>query len=151
MDQDITKRLIAVDLAIVICACAFLIAAILLNQKGSADNFTSDVLERQRMLSQKIAKEAYALFAQDRRNFEELDGALIEFQEDMDRLRFGDELRGIKPMQGERTAARLGQITKEWFDYNASVRALLEAKTKIESAALQLNRQSVKMLALGDS
>jgi hypothetical protein len=151
VDQDIIKRLIAVNLAIVICAGAFLVAAILLNKKGSADSFTSDVLERERMLSQKIAKEAYALFAQDRRNFEELEIASIEFQEGLDRLRFGDETCGFKPTQSNKATARLERITKEWIDYNASVRAILEAKTKIESAALQLNRQSVKMMALGDS
>ena len=151
MKQSIVKRLVIMGSIILICVASFLIATILLNQKGIADGFVINIAGRERMLSQKMSKEAFMLNAQDSINLSELNRAMSEFQDGLNILRFGDEQHSYTSTTNKMIILQLDTINQKWADYNTSLNRFIMAITAINQHKTYLDRNSKEMLQLSEN
>ncbi|GHV60184.1 hypothetical protein FACS1894103_4990 [Campylobacterota bacterium] len=151
MRQSIVKRLVIMGSVIFICIALFLIATILLNQKGIADGFVINIAGRERMLSQKIAKEVFILNSQDSINFTELNRAMSEFQDGLDILRFGDEQHSYTSTSNKMIISQLDMINQKWADYDKSLGEFIAAMTAINNDKIYLDTHNQEMLQLSEN
>ncbi|MCH5323238.1 MAG: type IV pili methyl-accepting chemotaxis transducer N-terminal domain-containing protein [Helicobacter sp.] len=118
---NIVTRLVVIGILVIICISVMIFSVIWINQRGIKDGYIINIVGKQRMLTQKIVKEIFIINAQNSKNFQQLDSAVSEFEENLKTLRFGNETMGIKPSNNKTIIDRLDSINTEWIKFRGFV------------------------------
>ena len=110
-----------------------------------ADERAMNLAARERMLSQKIAKDAFAVVrGEDRRD--ELATNLTLFDQTLAALMEGDLKNGIRPVRDEQVRGRLEQALSDWKQFRPHVDVVVQANGHARALA-DLLRQNEELAA----
>ncbi len=119
--QKISTKIKTLGALLVILTLSIIATTIYLNEKNTKDALIINIVGKQRMLTQKIAKNVFYLYHNQSRDFAELDAAVKEFVYSLNALKNGNELLGIKPAPTETIATQFYIIDIIWENYNQNV------------------------------
>ena len=87
----IVTRLIVIGILTTLCIGVMIGSVILINQRSIQDGYLINIAGKERMLTQKITKEVFIINSQNQQNFDELNLAIKEFEENLHTLRYGNQ------------------------------------------------------------
>ena len=119
--QKISTKIKTLGALLVFLTLCIIATTIYLNEKNTKDALIINIVGKQRMLTQKIAKNVFYLHYTRSSNFIELDAAIQEFIYSLNSLKNGNELLGIKPVPTENIATQFYIIDIIWNNYNQNV------------------------------
>ena len=119
--QKISTKIKTLGALLVFLTLCIIGTTIYLNEKNTKDALIINIVGKQRMLTQKIAKNIFYLHHHKSTNFIELDAAIQEFIYSLNSLKNGNELLGIKPVPTESMATQFYIIDIIWNNYNQNV------------------------------
>ncbi len=110
-------------LSSIVMALVFIIisSTIFLNARTEKDALIINIVGKQRMLTQKIAKNVFYLYETKSTNFTELDNAVQEFTYALNSLRNGNKLLGISASPNQLIANQFYTIDVVWNSYIQNV------------------------------
>lgn len=146
----IVTRLMVVGILIALCVGVMIASVIWINQRGIKDGYVINIAGKQRMLTQKIAKEVFLINSQNKKNFAELNLGLKEFEENLNLLRFGSKEQNIKATKNATINHQLAVINKKWEQYKRVVNNFKDMSFKIYGVRKFLGENNQKMLQLSD-
>lgn len=120
-NQKISTKIKTLGALLVFLTLCIIATTIYLNEKNTKDALIINIVGKQRMLTQKIAKNVFYLHYTRSSNFIELDAAIQEFIYSLNSLKNGNELLGIKPVPTENIATQFYIIDIIWNNYNQNV------------------------------
>ncbi|MDR2904446.1 MAG: type IV pili methyl-accepting chemotaxis transducer N-terminal domain-containing protein [Helicobacteraceae bacterium] len=150
-NNGIIKQLVIIGAIVVICVVFTIVAAAFLNNKGVFDGYAINIAGRERMLSQKIAKEVFILNSQDRADFSELNLAIEEFQNGLHFLQNGNEHRNYAPTENKQIQRQLDEIAIRWADYKSSLDKFKTSFLSLDNHKRYIDGRNQRMLFLSDA
>ena len=117
---------ISTKIKFIVALLVFLMASVLgttiyLNQHNIQDSAIINIAGKQRMLTQKIAKNIFYLHYTYTKDFYELNAASDEFIKGLNVLKHGDHEKNISPVRVQNIANQLAEIQKFWDSYYEDV------------------------------
>ncbi|QFR49737.1 hypothetical protein FJR48_08325 [Sulfurimonas lithotrophica] len=117
----------------------FLVAAIVsttifLNNQTSKDALVVNIVGKQRMLTQKMAKNIFYIHYTGSKDFYELNSAVDEFIEGLSTLQHGDKSRGISGVPTLKISNQLFEVKKLWEKYYEDIQNFKILSTNPKSA-----------------
>ena len=106
---------------------------IYLNENNAKDALIVNIAGKERMLSQKIAKNVFYLQYSKDLDFVELDNAAEEFKYNLNTLKFGNKLIGISAVPTSDMAMKLSSITLLWKCFYKNVEEFKKILLKREN------------------
>ena len=90
---------------------------IYLNNQTSKDSLVVNIVGKQRMLTQKIAKNIFYTYYTKSYDFYELNSAVDEFIKAINIIQYGDKERGIYSVPSQKINFQLLDVKKQWKEY----------------------------------
>ena len=117
---------ISTKIKLIVALLVFLMASIIsttiyLNQQNTKDAAIINIAGKQRMLTQKIAKNIFYLHYTYTNDFYELNAASDEFIRGLNILKHGDHDKNIPPVSVKKISNQLKEIHKLWDNYYEDV------------------------------
>ena len=103
------------------------------------------------MLTQKITKEVFIINSQNQQNFDELNLAIKEFEENLHTLRYGNQKKNINPPSNSTIIKQLALIEKQWLEFKKVVQDFKEVSYKFCKNKLFLDENNSIILKLSDN
>lgn len=116
----IVTRLIVIGILTTLCIGVMIGSVILINQRSIQDGYLINIAGKERMLTQKITKEVFIINSQNQQNFDELNLAIKEFEENLHTLRYGNQKKNINPPSNSTIIKQLALIEKQWLEFKKS-------------------------------
>jgi len=110
----ISTKIKLIGASLIFLILSVIAITIYLNENNTKDALIVNIAGKERMLSQKIAKNIFYLQYSKEVDFIELDKATEEFKYNLDTLKFGNELIGITAVSTRDIAMQLSHITLLW-------------------------------------
>ncbi|MGF1765557.1 methyl-accepting chemotaxis protein [Aliivibrio kagoshimensis] len=138
--KSIQNQILLLNIILVIAGCS---AMTTIYVGMSADASTINMAGRQRMLSQRIAKEAL-LVSVDIDRVDAVKKTIILFEKSMDMLTHGDDTSGISSPMSPEIKLQLEKVNGLWVDYRQGILALISVTENKEqhSLIIDLDRRS---------
>jgi len=124
--NKITSQIKLIGFSLSIIAIALVLLTIFLNQKSKNDANVVNIAGKERMLTQKMAKELFLGIAKQNIDYKEFDAAKQEFLANLDSLASGNKKDGITPPPTEKIKNKLlaiKQKSEEFLSIAAKIRA----------------------------
>jgi nitrate/nitrite-specific signal transduction histidine kinase len=138
--QKISTKIKTLGALLFIVIMMVIATTLYLNEQNKQDALVINVAGKQRMLTQKIAKNVFYIYKHPAQNFVELNHAIKEFAYSLESLKKGNELIGISKAPTQEISTQFYIIDVIWESYHQSVE---EFKQLISST---LNPNTVKQL-----
>ncbi len=126
---------------------------IYLNQQNIKDALVINIAGKQRMLTQKIAKNVFYLYHYSLDDFKELDTACDTFIDGLNTLKFGDTIKKIDPFHTHEIAAQLSKVDTLWHKFYEDVKnfknletSQTQDKERLEQIVSSINTQNTTLL-----
>ncbi|MFA7083259.1 MAG: type IV pili methyl-accepting chemotaxis transducer N-terminal domain-containing protein [Arcobacteraceae bacterium] len=119
--QKISTKIKTLGALFVLLTLGIIATTIYLNEKNAKDALIINIVGKQRMLTQKIAKNIFYLNHTKTNNFNELDASIDEFIYSLNTLREGNPLLGISGVPTKHIATQFYIIDIIWNNYNQNV------------------------------
>lgn len=139
--QKISTKIKTLGALLVFLTLSIIAATIYLNDNNTKDALIINIVGKQRMLTQKIAKNVFYLQYNKSNNFEELDAAVEEFINSLNTLKNGNERLGIISAPTHAIAVQFNTIDVNWNAYYQNVQNFkkeLEAEQNTHSNQTQI-------------
>ncbi len=94
---------------------------IYLNHQNAKDALVINIAGKQRMLTQKIAKNVFYIYHNSNADFYELNSANEEFIDGLNILKHGDSEKGISPTPTQKIKLQLSDVSKLWEEFYQDV------------------------------
>jgi nitrate/nitrite-specific signal transduction histidine kinase len=117
----ISTKIRIIGALLIFLMVSVLATTIYLNQQNIKDALVINIAGKQRMLTQKIAKNIFYIHYTYRQDFYELNSAADEFIEGLNILKHGDHDRGIVPTASFNISTQLLEVRKLWDVYYEDV------------------------------
>ncbi|MDY4425914.1 MAG: type IV pili methyl-accepting chemotaxis transducer N-terminal domain-containing protein, partial [Helicobacter sp.] len=117
----IVTRLIVIGIITTICVGIMMVSVILINQRSLQDGYLINIAGKQRMLTQKIAKEIFMINSQNKRGFDELNQSIKDFESNLDILQYGSQDENINASTNLTIIKQLNSIKKQWLVFKKEV------------------------------
>lgn len=122
--RSITTKIILISTVLSLSLLSVISSTILLNQKDKSDAYVVNIAGKQRMLTQKIAKEVFFLYTDRSSDFSDLDSDIKEFSKNLKNLLEGNPKLDIYPPPDSKIKDALLKVEDEWREYAASATRL---------------------------
>ncbi|MCW8953328.1 MAG: type IV pili methyl-accepting chemotaxis transducer N-terminal domain-containing protein [Sulfurimonas sp.] len=119
--NKISTKIKLIGALLVFLVVSVLATTIYLNQQNIKDALIINIAGKQRMLTQKIAKNIFYIHYTSNQDFYELNSASDEFIEGLNILKHGDHDKGIVPILNYNISMQLLEIRKLWDAYYEDV------------------------------
>ncbi|MBX7490916.1 type IV pili methyl-accepting chemotaxis transducer N-terminal domain-containing protein [Helicobacter turcicus] len=146
----IVTRLIVLGILTTLCIAVMIFSVILINERSLKDGYIINIAGKERMLTQKITKEIFIINSQNSKDYTALNQAIIEFEQNLHTLRFGDSKRDIAPPNKEILKTKLDSVSKKWQSFKADVESFKQASSKLHNDREFLYANNLTMLKLSD-
>lgn len=119
--NKISTKIKIIGASLVFLMASVLATTIYLNQQNVKDALVINIAGKQRMLTQKIAKNIFYIHYTYNQDFYELNAATDEFIKGLNILRHGDHDKGISAISTYNISKQLIEVRKLWNDYYEDV------------------------------
>ncbi|AFL68082.1 type IV pili methyl-accepting chemotaxis transducer N-terminal domain-containing protein [Sulfurospirillum barnesii] len=124
---------------------------VMMNQMSKKDSYIINIAGKQRMLSQKMSKEAFFIAHRHSNDFRELNTAVNLFENSLNDLLYGNEATGIYAPQNEKIKTKLEEVMEYWKPFRLHVEGF---KSDIEAVRPDMDvlaGRIEKLLVLSDT
>ncbi|PZT48665.1 hypothetical protein B6S12_02155 [Helicobacter valdiviensis] len=143
--KKIITRLVVVGILIAFCVGVMMASILLINQRSIKDGIVINIVGKQRMLSQMIAKEVFINYFQDNENYKNLKNAMAEFETNLDFLENGDYKNAIKSSSREKMNQKLEEIRKIWEVYKQQVEDFTKLNQQVYESKEFLDKNKIEL------
>ena len=119
-------------------------STIFLNQKNVKDSLSVNIAGKERMLTQKMAKNVFYSYQTKKADFIELDKAVSEFEFGLNTLKHGNDLLGIKSAPTESIKEQISKVELLWSSFKKNIEQFKQGHI---SENEQLKESSVKFIS----
>ncbi|CAM2865489.1 type IV pili methyl-accepting chemotaxis transducer N-terminal domain-containing protein [Helicobacter burdigaliensis] len=144
--KKIITRLVVVGILIAFCVGVMMASILLINQRSIQDGIVINIVGKQRMLSQMIAKEVFMNYFQDNENYKTLKGAIEEFEANLVFLESNDYKNAIKTSSREEINKKLAKIRKIWSDYKQQVEDFMRLNKQVYESKEFVDQNKIAIL-----
>lgn len=103
---------------------AIIILTVFMNDKSKKDSLIINIAGKQRMLTQKMSKEIFYLKHKQGEDFRELNSAADLFNENLNDLLNGNDVKGIYPPQDKKIKLKLEEVKQIWLPFKENIKEL---------------------------
>jgi nitrate/nitrite-specific signal transduction histidine kinase len=112
--NKISTKIKLIGALLIILMASVIVTTIYLNQQNIKDALVINIAGKQRMLTQKIAKNVFYIYYNSTLDFYELNSASDEFIEGLSTLKHGNQDKGILVAPTSEISAQLREVSKLW-------------------------------------
>jgi hypothetical protein len=113
---------------------------IYLNQQNIKDALLINIAGKQRMLTQKIAKNIFYIYYNPTENFNELTSACDEFIDGLNTLKHGNQLKGISVAPTGKISDQLLEVSRLWEIFYRDVESFKQITSVNPKESIELQR-----------
>ncbi len=124
---------------------------VMMNQMSKKDSYIINIAGKQRMLSQKMSKEAFFIAHRHSNDFRELNTAVNLFENSLKDLLYGNETTGIYAPQNEKIKTKLEEVMGYWVPFRIHIEELKSDIEGVRPDMEVLAGRIEKLLYLSDS
>ena len=128
-ENTISNKIKLIGIFFIILMTSIIISTIYLNEKNKKDALIINIAGKQRMLTQKIAKNIFYLY-HNNESQNELDAATIEFIYNLDSLKNGNSLIGLFSPPTNEIAKQISKVEILWHNFHANINKFKEIVIK---------------------
>lgn len=128
-ENTISSKIKLIGIFFIILMISIIVSTIYLNEKNKKDALVINIAGKQRMLTQKIAKNIFYLY-HNNESQNELDAATVEFIYNLDSLKNGNKLIGIFNAPTDEIAKQISKIEILWHNFYANINKFKEIVVK---------------------
>lgn len=135
--QKISTKIKILGAAFIATILTIIISTIYLNQKNIKDSLIINIVGKERMLTQQIAKNIFYMYDRNTRDFTEIDNAVREFEATLNTLKNGDIIQKIESAPTKQIEQQILKITNLWKDFDKNVQRFkqLQVKNQLDNRA----------------
>ncbi len=119
--KKISTRIKNLTSLVIVLVFIIISSTIFLNERNSKDALVINIVGKQRMLTQQIAKNVFYLYQTNTTDFTELDAAIQEFIYALNSLKEGNDLLKISPVSDKLITSQFYVIDVIWNNYIQNV------------------------------
>lgn len=124
-ENTISNKIKLIGIFFIILMTSIILSTIYLNEKNKKDALLINIAGKQRMLTQKIAKNIFYLY-HNNESQNELDAATIEFIYNLDSLKNGNRLIGVFSPPTDEIAKQISKIEILWHNFYSNINKFKE-------------------------
>lgn len=128
-ENTISSKIKLIGIFFIILMISIIVSTIYLNEKNKKDALVINIAGKQRMLTQKIAKNIFYLY-HNNESQNELDAATVEFIYNLDSLKNGNKLIGIFNAPTDEIAKQISKVEILWHNFYANINKFKEIVVK---------------------
>lgn len=117
----ISTKIKLIGALLILLMASVIVTTIYLNQQNIKDATIINIAGKQRMLTQKIAKNVFYIYYNSTMDFYELNSACDEFIEGLSTLKHGNQDRGILVVPTYEISTQLNEVSKLWENFYEDV------------------------------
>ncbi len=144
---SISTKIKLLGFLLIILIIGIVSTTIYLNNQTSKDALVVNIVGKQRMLTQKMAKNIFYTYYTKSYDFYELNSAVDEFIKGLDILQHGDKQRGIYSVPSPKINFQLMDVKKQWKEYLGYIQnykiLVIQEKTPQRDIALDIVVQEI--------
>lgn len=137
----ISTKIKLIGAIFVITIFTVITSTIYLNQKNVKDSLRINIAGKERMLTQKMAKNIFSTYQTTKVDFIELDKAVSEFEFGLNTLKHGNELLGIKSAPTESIKEQISKVELLWSSFKNNIvqfkQGHLNANEQLKESSMQ--------------
>ena len=145
-----TKMKLSGGLLSFVLVCV-IVLTVTMNEMSKKDALIINIAGKERMLSQKMSKEAFFVAYRHLNDFRELDEAARLFENSLNDLFYGNSVRGIYAPPNEKIASKLKTVMEIWKPFKEEIEGLKQDIEQIRPDIEVLTQRTEKLLSLSDS
>ncbi|RXJ94419.1 hypothetical protein CRV00_07565 [Malaciobacter molluscorum] len=145
--QTISSKIKTIGLIFVILIASVIATTIYLNAKNEKDALIINIAGKQRMLTQKISKNVFYLYHNNKKSFTELDNASQEFIYNLNTLKNGNELIEINRSPTDEISNQIFKVEILWKNFYKNINKfeeLLQSRDKNDKKTENLLKNIVE-------
>jgi len=119
--NTISKKIKIIGIFFIILMTSIILSTIYLNEKNKKDALVINIAGKERMLTQKISKNIFYLYHNNKHSFSELDTATVEFIYNLNSLKNGNSLIGISKVPNDLIAKQISKVEILWNNFYSNI------------------------------
>ncbi len=119
--NTISSKIKFIGIVFLVLMFSIVVTTIKLNNNNKKDALIINIAGKQRMLTQKISKNVFYLYYNDKASYNELNQASIEFMYNLDSLKNGNDLTGMYSVPNDQIAKQISKIEVLWDSFYLNV------------------------------
>ncbi len=120
--NTISRKIKLIGILFIVLMTSIILTTIYLNDKNKKDALVTNIVGKQRMLTQKISKNIFYLYHNSNNAlFNELDTATIEFIYNLNSLKDGNALTGIQKVPTDLIAKQISKVDVLWNTFHMNI------------------------------
>ena len=128
-ENTISNKIKSIGVLFIVLMISIIISNIYLNEKNKKDSLVINIAGKQRMLTQKIAKNIFYLY-HNNESQNELDEATIEFIYNLNSLKNGNDLIGVFSAPNDEIAKQISKVEILWNNFHSNINIFKEIVIK---------------------
>ena len=141
-ENTISNKIKSIGIFFIILMISIIISTIYLNEKNKKDSLVINIAGKQRMLTQKIAKNIFYLY-HNNESQNELDEATIEFIYNLNSLKNGNDLIGVFSAPNDEIANQISKVEILWNNFYSNISKFKEITIKRDLSNEDLLKNTV--------
>lgn len=150
---SISTKIKVLGALLIVLMLSVIATTIYLNQQNQKDALIINIAGKQRMLTQKIAKNIFYIHYSSNKDFYELNAAVDEFIKGLNILRHGDSQKKISPVPTYQISLQQTEINTLWDNFYQNVQNFklftnshLDKRAELEEIVTTIYRDNTKLL-----
>ncbi len=135
----ISTKIKIIGALLIVVMISLIAITIYLNHNNIKDALIINIAGKERMLTQKISKNVFYLYHNDKIDFSELDYAVEEFIYNINSLKDGNKLRGISAAPTDQIAQQISKVLILWNSFNKNIQHFKEYLIQRDTKEKQLD------------
>ena len=119
--NTISTKIKLIGIFFIILMTSIIITTIYLNEKNKKDAQVINIAGKQRMLTQKISKNIFYIYHNNKQSYNELDEATIEFMHNLNSLKYGNNQLGIYKAPTDMIEKQISKVEILWNNFYLSI------------------------------
>jgi hypothetical protein len=144
-ENTISNKIKSIGIFFIILMISIIISTIYLNEKNKKDSLLINIAGKQRMLTQKIAKNIFYLY-HNNESQNELDEATIEFIYNLNSLKNGNDLIGVFSAPNDEIANQISKVEILWNNFYSNINKFKEIVIKRDLSNEDLLKNTVQSI-----
>ncbi|MDY0052728.1 MAG: type IV pili methyl-accepting chemotaxis transducer N-terminal domain-containing protein [Aliarcobacter sp.] len=144
-ENTISNKIKSIGVLFIVLMISIIISNIYLNEKNKKDSLVINIAGKQRMLTQKIAKNIFYLY-HNNESQNELDEATIEFIYNLNSLKNGNDLIGVFSAPNDEIANQISKVEILWNNFYSNINKFKEITIKRDLSNEDLLKNTVQSI-----
>ena len=119
--NTISTKIKLIGIFFIILMTSIIITTIYLNEKNKKDAQVINIAGKQRMLTQKISKNIFYIYHNNKQSYNELDDATIEFMHNLNSLKYGNNQLDIYKASTDMIEKQISKVEILWNNFYLSI------------------------------